>query len=60
MGVEIIILILSPIVAVLIFCFVRTILVEGVKDDLAFPLGSCDTSMVEEVMDEKNEARCSE
>ena len=53
MGVEIIILVLSPIVGTLVFFFARAILVEGMKDDIAFPLGNGDTSMVEECLEER-------
>jgi hypothetical protein len=59
--IEIVILVLSPIVGVLVFCFTRTILVEGMKDDVAFPLENCDTSMVEECLGDetKHETYCS-
>jgi hypothetical protein len=50
--IEIVLIILSPIVGVLAFCFVRSILIEGMKDDIAFPLENCDTSMFDEIQGE--------
>jgi hypothetical protein len=43
------------------FYFIRTILTEGMKDDVAFPLENCDTSMVEECLGDetKHETYCS-
>ena len=51
--IEIIILILAPIVGIVMFCLARAILVEGTKEEVEFPLASCDTSMYDEIKPEQ-------
>jgi hypothetical protein len=41
------------IVSIIIGCVGHHILIQGVIDEISYPLGNCDTSIFEEVMEER-------
>jgi hypothetical protein len=44
--------VLGTITGVIILCVVSIFIHEGIKDNLSYPFGCCDTSMVEECLPE--------
>jgi predicted PurR-regulated permease PerM len=46
-------LVLGLIIGVIILYVAYAFIREGIKDDLAYPISSCDTSMMEECMPEE-------